>query len=338
MTTPSEILATARRLADDVFFPAALATDASELLPVEHLNLLAQSGFYGLTGPVESGGLNMDSNTVFQVAEILAGGCLTTAFVWRQHLGVVTAVANSSAKALRAEWLADLCAGRKRSGIALAGTWAGPPILTARQVEGGWVIDGRAPWVSGWGRTDVVLVSARDVTTNNVVRMLVDAVESANLHAEPLQIVAVQASGTVDLGFGGLFVPEERVVAIEPYKEWSALDAKQLRLNGAHSTGLAARCCALLGPTALDDELTACRRALEAPTEETIAAARARASELAMRAAAAYVSAVGSRSVLMDQHAQRLAREAVFLLAFGQRPAIRAALLEQFGAAPQIRG
>jgi hypothetical protein len=34
----------------------------------------------------------------------------------------------------------------------------------------------------------------------------------------------------------------------------------------------------------------------------------------------------------VDQHAQRLAREAVFLLVFGSRPAIKTALLHQLRA------
>jgi hypothetical protein len=37
--------------------------------------------------------------------------------------------------------------------------------------------------------------------------------------------------------------------------------------------------------------------------------------------------ALGSRSILIDQHPQRLAREALFLLVFGSRPPIRAELL-----------
>ena len=61
-------------------------------------------------------------------------------------------------------------------------------------------------------------------------------------------------------------------------------------------------------------------------------AARAAASTLAWRAAGAVVAAGGSRSVLLTGHAQRLAREAAFLLVFGQRPAIRSALLETLQA------
>jgi Acyl-CoA dehydrogenase, C-terminal domain len=51
--------------------------------------------------------------------------------------------------------------------------------------------------------------------------------------------------------------------------------------------------------------------------------ARAAAADLAVRAAAALVVAAGSRSVLTDSPAQRLAREALFLLVLGSRPAIK---------------
>jgi alkylation response protein AidB-like acyl-CoA dehydrogenase len=58
-------------------------------------------------------------------------------------------------------------------------------------------------------------------------------------------------------------------------------------------------------------------------------AARAAASELCWRAAAELLVATGGRSVLTDQHAQRLAREAMFLLVFGSRPSIKADLLRR---------
>jgi len=57
--------------------------------------------------------------------------------------------------------------------------------------------------------------------------------------------------------------------------------------------------------------------------------AMAVASELAVRAVAAAVVHAGSRSIRLDQHAQRLAREATFLLVFASRPQVRAALLDR---------
>jgi hypothetical protein len=45
-----------------------------------------------------------------------------------------------------------------------------------------------------------------------------------------------------------------------------------------------------------------------------------------MRATAALIVHQGSRAILIDQDAQRLAREALFLLVFGSRPTIKAGL------------
>ena len=59
--------------------------------------------------------------------------------------------------------------------------------------------------------------------------------------------------------------------------------------------------------------------------------ARAQASALALQAATTLVVTGGGRSITMDHHAQRLAREALFLLVFGQTGSIRAAQLDRLG-------
>ena len=99
------IVERAREIAEDVLFPAALATDASDLLPVSHLDLLAREGFYGIAGPVDAGGSNLDPTITTAVVEGLASGCLTTAFVWLQHRNPVRAVAASATPGLRDAWL-----------------------------------------------------------------------------------------------------------------------------------------------------------------------------------------------------------------------------------------
>jgi hypothetical protein len=53
------------------------------------------------------------------------------------------------------------------------------------------------------------------------------------------------------------------------------------------------------------------------------------AAELATRAAATLATATGADAVLAGGHAERLVREAMFLLVFGSRPAIRQALLDE---------
>ena len=88
-------------------------------------------------------------------------------------------------------------------------------------------------------------------------------------------------------------------------------------------------------PVARLDALAACRARLDAALGTDpgpMVDARAAASELAIRAAAALAVRDGGHAVAADPHAQRLAREAVFLLVFGSRPGIKSALLQRLGA------
>ena len=213
----------------------------------------------------------------------------------------------------------------------------GPPRLRARPDGDGWRIDGEAPWVTGWGLIDLLLVVARG-PDDTVVSLLLDAAAQPGLTATRERLAAVNASVTVRLGFDGVLVPGERCTGQAPFDPAESLRPGGLRLNGSLALGLVRRCTRLLGPGPLDDELAACRQRLDdaasgnPETPEAMAQARADASELAVRAAAALAVQEGSRSVTVDQHVQRLAREAMFLLVFGTRPGIKDALRRRLGA------
>jgi alkylation response protein AidB-like acyl-CoA dehydrogenase len=319
------IVERAGQIADEVLFPAALDTDAADLVPTSVLDLLAREGLYGVGGPAEAGGTSLDLATSYQVVETLASGCLTTTFVWLQHRNPVRAVDASRTPGLRDTWLEPLCRGERRAGIALAGNRPGPPLLVATETPAGVELSGEAPWVSGWGRVDVLLVAAR--FGDDVLTCLVDATAGPTLEAERLSLVGVNASGTVTLRFRDHAVPAARLVGREPHAAVLERDAASLRMNGSLALGVTARCCRLMGPSALDAALDGARDALDTATVDGLPAARAGASELAVRAATALIVTQGSRSILTDQHAQRLAREALFLLVFASRPPIRDALL-----------
>ena len=82
-----------------------------------------------------------------------------------------------------------------------------------------------------------------------------------------------------------------------------------------------------MGPSSLDHELVECRAALDSADETGLPAARAWACELAARASASLVVSRGSRSALAGDVAERLSREATFLLVFASRAAIKQSLL-----------
>lgn len=317
------LVARAAQLADDVLFPAALATDRAPLVPVDLLDALADAGLYGLTVPRRAGGLGADGPTTWAVQEALAAGCLTTTFVWQQHLGAARAAALAEGPVR--DLGPDLATGRRRAGVAFAHLRRpGPPAVVAEpDGSGGWRITGDAPWVTGWGRIDVVHTAA--VCGDDVVWLLVDATTGPTLGAEPLRLAALDASGTVVMRLRDHVVDAARVTSREPLADWLARDATTLRGNGSLALGVTGRACRLLGPTPLDGELVTARRRLDEATPDSIAEARAGATQLAVRATAALVASGGGRSVVLDHHAQRLAREALFLLVQGQTAAIRAA-------------
>ncbi len=329
------VVARARLLADDVLFPAALATDAADTVPVALLDAVADAGLYGLTAPTTFGGIGADAPTVHAVIEAMAGGCLTTTFVWTQHLGAARATAAATGR-VRDAWAASLADGSARAGVAFAHLRRpGPPAVVAEPLDGGWSLTGTAPWVTGWGRVDVVHTAA--VHGDDVVWLLIDARVGPSVRVERVRLAALDASATVELGLRDHVVPADRVTSREPRRDWLARDALGLRTNGSLALGVAGRALRLLGPGPLDDALLAARAALDAATVAMLPVARAAATALAVRAATALVASGGGRAVRRDQHAQRLAREAMFLLVQGQTPAIRAAQVAQLtGVTPAL--
>lgn len=319
-----DVVTTAQQLADDLLFPTALANDVAAAIPIASFDALAAAGLYGSA-------LSDDLEQTCAVLEALAGGCLSTAFVWMQHLGVLRAAMFSEHEHVRDEWAEPLARGARRGGLALGGALPGPPLIRARETDGGWRLDGSSPWLSGWGQIDVVHTGAR-TEDERLVWLFVDARESDTLSVELQDLLALGATTTVRADFDAHVVPDERVVSIAPYAPGTT-PPEVLRIHAALALGVAGRCCTLLGVSSLDDELDACRARLAALEPDRISADRADAGELAVRSALALMVATGSRSILRDQHPQRLAREALFAAVYALPPASRAALLGRLGGA-----
>src|SRR5690606_8642047 len=179
-----------------LLFPEALATDAAERVPEHLLRALADAGLFGLCGPREHGGRAPEPGSTgafSDIVEALASGCLSTTFVWVQHHFALHALAGSSNTALAGAWLADLCSGRRRAGLALSGSRPGPEPLAARPVPGGWSLEGHVPWMTGWGLVDAVLTSARS-DDQRALSVWLDPVASETVHVTPPRFVATHPS------------------------------------------------------------------------------------------------------------------------------------------------
>jgi alkylation response protein AidB-like acyl-CoA dehydrogenase len=300
--------------------------DKSQSFSSQHFNALAASGLYGAFAPFSLGGLELDFGDLCSIVEQFASACLTTTFVWIQHFRLLASLLDPATPDAIRELLPLAVKGQMKGGVALSGLLPGPPRLKATDTKGGWALDGDGPWVSGWGIVDVIFVTARN-SDNTVVSFIIDAVERAGLVATRHHLSAMNASSTVRLEFTDFLVPHSRYVGSQPYAP--GLERPEgLRVNGSLALGVTRRCCELLGPTSLDDELCQCRDDLDAYETKDITVSRARAAELAVRAAHALAVSRGSQSAISGDIAERTTREAALLLVFASRPAIKESLLD----------
>ncbi len=339
MSDPVQV---AQQIADETLFPNALETDRSRDVPVEMLNRLADADLFGLQSAGVEGRPEVGRSTTLGVLEALSSGCLTTAFVWAQHGGAARASAQNTGP-VHERWASALASGQKRGGVAFAYLLRpGTPMMSATPVEGGWRFSGHAPFVTGWGHIDALLIAGRHGA--DIVWAIIDAAESPTMTAKRLELAAVNASVTVGLTVDNHFIGDDEVASIQPFDQWLDGYSHRLRDNGSLALGVTRRVLSLLGPTNLDDELATCRSTMDSiyrdypqinqPGEdhrvEQMTSARAATTALGVRASAALIASVGGAALSIEHHGQRLGREALFLLIQGQTQAIQSEHIRLF--------
>ncbi|MFJ2158408.1 acyl-CoA dehydrogenase family protein [Streptomyces sp. NPDC087856] len=326
--TSHPLVARARHLADDLLAPHAEQVD-QESVPASHIEAIKQSGLLGVSAPVAYGGSAAPGAVARETAEILAGACCSTWFVQTQHHTPVLTLAKSELP-VRERLLGPLARGELLSGVAYAHLRAYPriPVRVTRD-RGGWRFDGTVPWYTGWGLNDVMLL-AGVTDEDEALFAFTEAREQEGLRpSEPMRLAALTASRTVSLELDGLWLPEDAVALRTPYEEWAKADRPKPTNASPAVFGVAEAALALLD----DDTSAPLRTRLDEVRKEAYALAehpvpheylaerlalRTRAYEVLMAATTAAVVAGGGRSLSLTNRAQRLAREALFLLVQGQ--------------------
>ncbi|WP_405855306.1 acyl-CoA/acyl-ACP dehydrogenase [Streptomyces sp. NBC_01515] len=342
--TSHPLVTRARRLADDLLAPHAEQVD-QEGVPGSHIEAVKRSGLLGVSAPVAYGGSAAPAAVARETAEILAGACCSTWFVQTQHHTPVMTLTKSELP-LRERLLGPLARGELMSGVAYAHLRAHPriPVRVTRE-RGGWRFDGTVPWYTGWGLNDVMLL-AGVTDADEALFAFTEAREQEGLRpSDPMRLAALTASRTVSLELNGLWLPEDAVALRVPYAEWARTDRPKPTNASPAVFGVAEAALALLdddtsGPlrTRLDKVRTQAYDLADHPVpHEHLAerlALRTQAYEVLMTATTAAVVAGGGRSLSLTNRAQRLAREALFLLVQGQTAESRRAHLKALADRP----
>ncbi|MGX5207489.1 acyl-CoA dehydrogenase family protein [Streptomyces violaceus] len=332
-TTPHPLVTRAQRLAHDLLVPQAGRVD-QEGVPASHIEAVKRAGLLGVGAPKEYGGADAPVEVARETAEILAGACCSTWFVQTQHHTPVKLIATYDSP-VREKFLRPLATGEVMAGIAYAHVRAFPRVpVRAVPERGGWRFEGTVPWFTGWGLNDVMLL-AGVTDAAEVVFVLAEAREQPGLSpSAPMRLAALTAARTVSLELDGLWLPDEAVVLRVPRQEFALVDLPRAANASPAVFGVAYAALDLVADAPAGQEAARSLRArLDEVRREAYAladhpvphecvpqrlAVKTRAYDLMRAATTAAVVAGGGRSMALDNRAQRLAREGMFLLVQGQ--------------------
>jgi alkylation response protein AidB-like acyl-CoA dehydrogenase len=344
-----ELLAAAREICDTLIEPRAEAVDVSGEPPRENLDALAAAGLVGITTPVEYGGSACSGTFMREYTEVLTAACGTTWFILTQHYGACGMVASNAV--LRERFLQEMAAGRHYVGVGFGHLRRPDPVLRAQAVEGGWRLNGVAPWVTGWPLLSGVIYGAVLPDDRHVYVYAPAGEREGQTSSPPLPLCAMNATATTAVHLNDLFVPEENFIKYSSREEMARGDERGIAGAVAPPLGCAVGSLRFLRKIAekrknlpfiaetaddLEAEIDACRMearrwadgAKDTPDYKPGALnARAWAIELGVRAAHMTVTASSGAANGLDHPAQRRFREAMFYTLTAQTSDIMAATL-----------
>jgi alkylation response protein AidB-like acyl-CoA dehydrogenase len=338
--------------------------DESGDWPVEQLRLFADYGVYQWFAGPEWGGQAWDQESILRGYLALSGACLTTTFIQTQRDGACRRIESSTNQSLKERLLPGLTSGELFATVGISHLTTSrrhvaKPVLQARRVDGGFLLDGFSPWVTGADHADYVVLGATLMSGDEATslqttsKQLLAAVPSTLPGVStppPAKLVGLSASHTGQFKLENVFVGEEWLIAGPVENVMSAG-------TGAGTGGLGTSTLALgLAKAAIDfiSSETIKRPELEPPRDgllreyEELEAAlfaavrnepkcsndelRAGANSLVLRATQASLAAAKGAGFVVGHPAGRWCREALFFLVWScPQPVVSAHLCELAG-------
>lgn len=293
-------------------------------------------------------------------------------------LRVLSAARSDDAAPFADDLARDLLPGLRTGRLLAAVAFAhlrrpGPPNPRATRIPGGWRLEGSLDWVTSWDIADVVLVLAQG-TGPDEGRILASFLPAGRGEAWPglapgpvLSLLAMSGTHTRPIDLDAVTVPDERVAAVLDREAWLREDTTMSASTSPGVFGVIRGALADLAHLAqersgrglmeltevLVDEARVARSDAYAAADAIVDVGseagpprtserlrlRARALDLAMRAATATVIASAGSAMRVGSPAGRRAREALFLQVQAQTAAGRAeAVAELLRRSAAVRG
>jgi alkylation response protein AidB-like acyl-CoA dehydrogenase len=160
-----EIIETVRRFVANEVIPVASELEHDDRFPTDIVNQMRELGLFGVTIPVEYGGLGLDLLTYIGIIEELAYGWMSLTGIVNTHTMAATLIMTHGNDEQRQRWLPVLATGERRGALSLSEPDAGSDTrnISCRATRDGeeFVLNGTKAWVTNGERSSLVALAAR---------------------------------------------------------------------------------------------------------------------------------------------------------------------------------
>jgi len=209
---------TVREFAEGEIGPQAEALDREGRFPLDLVAKAAELGLMGIPIPAEFEGGGADTLAYAIAIEELARVDQSFAITVAAHTSLGTQPINLfGSEEQKREWLPPLASGRRLAAFGLtepgAGSDAGATRTTARQEDGGWVVDGAKMFITNAGTEISALVTVTARTgEDEISNIVIENGTPGYTQSAQLKKMGWRSSDTRELVFAGCRVPEANLL------------------------------------------------------------------------------------------------------------------------------
>jgi alkylation response protein AidB-like acyl-CoA dehydrogenase len=193
------------------------ALEASDAWPKRQLSLCAGAGVYGWFFERSLGGAGWSEREIVEGYLKLSSACLTTTFIITQRMGACRRIVDGGNEALRKRLLPALISGEAYvtvgiSHLTTSRRHMGKPALAAKRVDGGFMLNGFSPWVTGALHADYLVVGAELDDGRQI--LAAPPTDLPGMSRAPfVRLMALSASHTGEVHFRDVFVEDRWLLA-----------------------------------------------------------------------------------------------------------------------------
>jgi acyl-CoA dehydrogenase len=218
--------AAVRRFVESELYAHADEWEAARWFPNSVFTRLAELGYIGLKFPAEYGGdADPVADAVF-VEELARCGSGGVAAGIGAHGGIaLPPIWKFGTEAQRQRWLVPGIRGEKIAALAITEPDAGSDVASirtsAKQVDGGWVVNGSKMFITGGVRADLLVTAVKTAAEGGHKGLSFLVIERGadraadGITATPIEKLGWHASDTALITFDDVFVPDENLLGEE---------------------------------------------------------------------------------------------------------------------------